>query len=74
MIRAIEHSRVTMTMEVASAPTVLHILELNNVKHVLFGTMDGRVGLLDIERSYFKLERTTTRKYKIAGLKNSING
>ena len=52
MIRAIEHSRVTMTMEVESAPTVLHISERNDIKHVLFGTVDGRVGLLDIERFY----------------------
>lgn len=49
MIRALEHARVTLSMEVESSPTTLHILEQNGAKHILFGTADGRVGLLDIE-------------------------
>ncbi|KRT79649.1 hypothetical protein AMK59_8765, partial [Oryctes borbonicus] len=49
MIRALEHARVTLSMETESAPTTLHILEQNSIKYVLFGTADGRVGLLDIE-------------------------
>lgn len=48
MIRAIEHARVTISMEVESSPTVLHIFESENSKHILFGTVDGRIGLLDI--------------------------
>ncbi|KAF2879488.1 hypothetical protein ILUMI_26683 [Ignelater luminosus] len=50
MIRALEHARVTMSMEIESSPTVLHIYENNGNKHVLFGTVDGRVGILDVER------------------------
>lgn len=48
MIRALEHSRVTLSMEVESSPTVLHIYENEDAKHVLFGTVDGRIGLLDL--------------------------
>lgn len=50
MIRALEHARVTSSMEIESAPTTLHILDQNNIKYVLFGTADGRIGMLDIER------------------------
>ncbi|KAF5285041.1 hypothetical protein FQR65_LT02353 [Abscondita terminalis] len=50
MIRALEHARVTLTMEVESSPTVLHIYEDNLENYVLFGTVDGRVGLLDVEK------------------------
>lgn len=50
MIRALEHARVTMSMEIESSPTVLHIYESNGNKYVLFGTVDGRVGILDVER------------------------
>lgn len=50
MIRALEHGRVTMSMEVESAPTVLHIYRNNDVNYVLFGTVDGRIGILDIEK------------------------
>ncbi|XP_044749136.1 Bardet-Biedl syndrome 7 protein homolog [Coccinella septempunctata] len=51
MIRVLEHGRVTLSMEVDSAPTVLHVLEQDEEKYVLFGTQDGRVGLLDVKNS-----------------------
>lgn len=50
MIRTLEHGRVTMSMEVESAPTVLHIYKNNEENCILFGTVDGRIGVLDIER------------------------
>ncbi|EFA01565.1 Bardet-Biedl syndrome 7 protein homolog-like Protein [Tribolium castaneum] len=50
MIRALEHARVTMSMEVESAPTLLHVLEQDGTKTVLFGTVDGRIGILDVEK------------------------
>lgn len=50
MIRVLEHGRVTLSMEVDSAPTVLYILDQDEEKHVLFGTVDGRVGVLDIKK------------------------
>lgn len=50
MIRAIEHARVTLSMEVESSPTVLHIYETEDFKYILFGTVDGRVGLLDMTK------------------------
>lgn len=50
MIRAIEHARVTLSMEVESAPTLLFIYELKTEKHILFGTVDGRVGIIDIDK------------------------
>ncbi|XP_018568735.1 Bardet-Biedl syndrome 7 protein homolog [Anoplophora glabripennis] len=50
MIRALEHARVTLSMEVESSPTVLHIYEDEDVKAVLFGTVDGRVGILDVDK------------------------
>jgi Bardet-Biedl syndrome 7 protein len=50
MIRALEHARVTLSMEVESAPTLLHILEEDSTKTILFGTVDGRVGILDVEK------------------------
>lgn len=50
MIRAIEHARVTLSMEVESSPTVLHIYETEDFKYILFGTVDGRVGLLDLTK------------------------
>ncbi|CAG9857898.1 unnamed protein product [Phyllotreta striolata] len=49
MIRALEHARVTLSMEVDSSPTVLHIYRTENDDTVLFGTADGRVGILDVE-------------------------
>lgn len=50
MIRTIEHARVTLSIEVESAPTVLYIYEEKKQSHILFGTLDGRIGLLDIEK------------------------
>lgn len=50
MIRALEHARVTLSMEVESSPTVLHIYEDEDTSAVLFGTVDGRVGILDMEK------------------------
>ncbi|XP_044255366.1 Bardet-Biedl syndrome 7 protein homolog [Tribolium madens] len=50
MIRALEHARVTLSMEVESAPTLLHVLEQEGTKTVLFGTVDGRIGILDVEK------------------------
>lgn len=50
MIRVLEHARVTSSMEVESAPTVLHIYEDDESKTVLFGTIDGRIGILDVEK------------------------
>ncbi|KAJ3630530.1 hypothetical protein MTP99_011722 [Tenebrio molitor] len=52
MIRALEHARVTLSMEVESAPTLLHILEEDSTKTILFGTVDGRVGILDVEKQH----------------------
>ncbi|RZB77484.1 Bardet-Biedl syndrome 7 protein -like, partial [Asbolus verrucosus] len=52
MIRALEHARVTLSMEVDSAPTLLHILEEDGTKTILFGTVDGRVGILDVEKQH----------------------
>ncbi|KAL3267317.1 hypothetical protein HHI36_011448 [Cryptolaemus montrouzieri] len=49
MVRVLEHGRVTISMEVDSAPTVLYILEQDEEKTVLFGTVDGRVGILDVK-------------------------
>lgn len=49
MIRALEHARVTMTIETESSPTVLHIFETDDKSYVLFGTIDGRIGILDLE-------------------------
>nr|XP_022903425.1 Bardet-Biedl syndrome 7 protein homolog isoform X1 [Onthophagus taurus] len=48
MIRALEHARVTISVEVEAAPTVLYLLEQNG-RHILFGTVDGRIGILDVE-------------------------
>ncbi|KAJ3657514.1 hypothetical protein Zmor_009310 [Zophobas morio] len=52
MIRALEHARVTLSMEVESSPTLLHILEEDGTKTTLFGTVDGRVGILDVENQH----------------------
>nr|CAI5842703.1 unnamed protein product [Callosobruchus analis] len=49
MCRILEHARVTCSMEVDSPPTVLHIHEDDDLKCVLFGTVDGRVGILNVE-------------------------
>ncbi|XP_045478610.1 Bardet-Biedl syndrome 7 protein homolog isoform X2 [Harmonia axyridis] len=49
MIRVLEHGRVTLSMEIDSAPTVLFVFEQDEEKNVLFGTVDGRVGVLDIK-------------------------
>ncbi|XP_056636880.1 Bardet-Biedl syndrome 7 protein homolog [Diorhabda sublineata] len=49
MIRALEHARVTFSMEVESTPTVLHIYQGKENAVVLFGTTDGRIGVLDVE-------------------------
>ncbi|XP_066257169.1 Bardet-Biedl syndrome 7 protein homolog [Euwallacea similis] len=49
MIRVLEHARVTASMEVESSPTVLHIHEEDDSRTVLFGTVDGRIGILDVE-------------------------
>lgn len=50
MIRALEHARVTMSIEVESAPTALHVFEQEDRKFVLFGTVDGKIGLLDLDK------------------------
>lgn len=50
MMRTIEHARVTSSIEVESSPTLAYIYDQDGIKHVLFGTVDGRIGLLDIER------------------------
>lgn len=50
MIRALEHARVTMSIEVESAPTVLHVFEQDDSKFILFGTIDGRIGLLNLDK------------------------
>ncbi|CAG9766610.1 unnamed protein product [Ceutorhynchus assimilis] len=49
MIRVLEHARVTASMEVESSPTVLHVYEDDDSKTVLFGTIDGKIGILDVE-------------------------
>ncbi|CAH0560889.1 unnamed protein product [Brassicogethes aeneus] len=51
MIRVIEHARVTFSIEVENSPTILQIVEENNEKTILFGTVDGRVGIVDVEGS-----------------------
>lgn len=50
MIRAIEHARVTASIEVESSPTILFIYEDHGEKYIFFGTIDGRIGLLDVEK------------------------
>lgn len=62
MVRALEHGRVTMSMEIESAPTVLYIYKHDDVNHVLFGTVDGRIGILDIEK-YDGATQDTSRRY-----------
>ncbi|KAJ8951664.1 hypothetical protein NQ318_012205 [Aromia moschata] len=52
MIRALEHARVTFSMEVEVSPTVLHLYEDEEARAVLFGTVDGLVGILDVEISH----------------------
>lgn len=49
MVRAIEHARVTASIEVESSPTVLFIYEDHGDQYILFGTSDGRIGLLEVE-------------------------
>ncbi|XP_030747216.1 Bardet-Biedl syndrome 7 protein homolog [Sitophilus oryzae] len=49
MIRVLEHARVTCSMEVENSPTILQIFEDDDSKTVLFGTIDGKVGILDVE-------------------------
>ncbi|XP_060532411.1 Bardet-Biedl syndrome 7 protein homolog isoform X2 [Cylas formicarius] len=49
MIRVLEHTRVTYSMEVESSPTVLHVYDEDGVITVLFGTIDGRIGIVDVE-------------------------
>lgn len=39
-----------MSIEVESAPTVLHVFAQEDSTFILFGTIDGRIGLLDLER------------------------
>lgn len=50
MIRVIEHARVTFSIEVENTPTVLYFFEENNDKLILFGTVDGRIGIVDVDR------------------------
>lgn len=50
MIRVLEHARVTMSIETESAPTVMYIFETDGKNHVLFGTVDGRIGILETEK------------------------
>ncbi|XP_019866840.1 Bardet-Biedl syndrome 7 protein homolog [Aethina tumida] len=49
MIRVIEHARVTFSIEVENTPTVLYFFEENNDKLILFGTVDGRIGIVDVD-------------------------
>lgn len=70
MIRALEHARVTLSMEVESSPTVLHIYTAPTGKSVLFGTIDGRIGILDIEKYLF--ENIITSNNKLTNFKFSI--
>lgn len=74
MIRALEHARVTLSMEIESAPTILHILTQNNNKYVLFGTTDGRIGLLDIEEfSIIKEKKKIALAFNILTIKKLMN-
>lgn len=50
MIRTIEYARVTSSIEIDSSPTILHIYEEEEQKIILFGTIDGRIGILDVEK------------------------
>lgn len=50
MIRTIEHARVTSSIEIDSSPTLLHVHEEQELKIILFGTVDGRIGILDVEK------------------------
>ncbi|KAL1505873.1 hypothetical protein ABEB36_005330 [Hypothenemus hampei] len=51
MIRVLEHARLIASLEIESSPTVLHIYHSDDddVKTVLFGTVDGQIGILNIE-------------------------
>lgn len=63
MIRVLEHARVTLSMEVESSPTVLHIYEDDDSRTVLFGTVDGKVGILDVER--YKVKTLLGKELKL---------
>lgn len=52
MIRSLEHARVTHSIEIESPPTLLHIYEFEDRHFVIFGTVDGKVGLLDLDRAH----------------------
>ncbi|XP_017775977.1 PREDICTED: Bardet-Biedl syndrome 7 protein homolog [Nicrophorus vespilloides] len=52
MIRTLEHARVTHSIVIESSPTLLYIYEEEGSKHVIFGTVDGKIGLLDLDRSH----------------------
>lgn len=52
MLRIIEHSRVIHSLEVGNSPVVLHIYIIGDEQHVLFGTINGRIGILNIERLF----------------------
>lgn len=75
MIRALEHARVTMSIEVESAPTVLHVFEQDGSKYVLFGTVNGKIGLLDLEKSAgSSLSAKAHLSFTISGKIPSANG
>ncbi|CAH2006495.1 unnamed protein product [Acanthoscelides obtectus] len=48
MCRILEHARVTCSLEVDTSPTILHLHEDDDSRSVLFGTIDGRVGILNV--------------------------
>lgn len=51
MLRVLEHSRVIHSIELGSAPVVLHLyLTTDGSNHILFGTADGQVGVVEIDR------------------------
>lgn len=50
MLRILEHSRVIHSVEITTSPIVLHVCVLNDEYYILFGTVDGRIGVLNIER------------------------
>lgn len=51
MLRVLEHSRVIHSIQIGSPPIVLHLYVTNDENnHVLFGTTDGQIGLIELER------------------------
>lgn len=50
MLRVLEHSRVIHSIEIDSSPTVLHIYNNSSKNNVLYGTLNGHIGVLQIGR------------------------